>query len=81
MICRFAGPTSGTVARRQSSLNSPRDRLAGLCRLRNNVADVLHEPLKIIPGLHEHGHLEPQAAQIKFLCWLEAVGGANSPPG
>ena len=79
MTWRFAGPTSEPVARAHSSLDLPSDRLAGLCRLPNNAADVLRKPLKTISGLHEHGHLGQLAAQIKFLCCLEAVGGANSP--
>ena len=68
MTWRFAGPTSGTMARAYSSLNSPRDRLANVCRLRNNVVDVLREPLKTTEELHEPGRLLTAAAQIKFLC-------------
>ena len=48
MSCRFAGPTSGTVARAYSSLDSPCNRLALVCRLRNIVTDVLQEPLKMM---------------------------------
>ena len=46
LTCRFAGLTGGTVARAHSSLDSPRDRLAAVCRLRNNVHDVVRELLK-----------------------------------
>ena len=68
MTWRFAGPTSGTMARAYSSLNSQCDRLANVCRLRNNVVDVLREPLKTTEELHEPGRLVTAAAQIKFLC-------------
>jgi hypothetical protein len=81
MTCRFAGPTSGTVARAYSSLDSPRDRLATVCRLRNNVVDVLREPLKTTEELHEPGRLMPAAAQIKFSCCWQAVGSADSATG
>ena len=57
MTWRFADPTSGTVARAYSSLDSPCDRLATVCRLRNNVVDVLREPLKTTEELHEPGRL------------------------
>ena len=43
ITCGFADPSSGTVARAHSSLDSPRFDLAGVCRLRNDVADVLRE--------------------------------------
>ena len=43
MTCGVAGPTSGIVARAYSLLDSPRFDLAGVCRLRNDVADVLRE--------------------------------------
>ena len=81
MTWRFAGPTSGTVARAYSSLDSPRDRLATVCRLRNNVVDVLREPLKTTEELHEPGRLMPAAAQIKFSCCWQAVGSADSATG
>ena len=44
---RFAGPTSGTVAHTHSSLDSPSCDLDGVCRLRNDVFDVLRELLKM----------------------------------
>ena len=53
ITCGFAGPTSGTVARSHSSLDRPRFDLAGVCRLRNDVADVLRELLKIIVTDHD----------------------------
>ena len=81
MTCRFAGPTSGTVARAYSSLDSPRDRLATVCRLRNNVVDVLREPLKTTEELHEPGRLMLAAAQIKFSCCWHGVRSADSATG
>ena len=81
MTWRFAGPTSGTVARAYSSLDSPRDRLAMVCRLRNNVVDVLQEPLKTTEELHEPGRPVTAAAQIKFSCCWQAVGSADSATG
>ena len=81
MTWRFAGPTSGTVARAYSLLDSPRDRLATVCRLRNNVVDVLREPVKITEELHEPGRLVTAAAQIKFSCCWQAVGSADSATG
>ena len=81
MTWRFAGPTSGTLARAYSSLDSPRDRLATVCRLRNNVVDVLQEPLKTTEELHEHGQLVTAAAQIKFSCYWQVVGSADSATG
>ena len=77
MTCRFAGPTSGTVACSQSLLDSPSGRLTVVCRLWNNVADVLHESLKDIPGLHDHLDLELSSNQIKLSCYPEVVGGAK----
>jgi hypothetical protein len=47
MTWRFAGPTSGIVARAHSSLDSPRFDLAVVCRMRINVDDVLRELLKM----------------------------------
>ena len=46
MTCRFAGLTSGIVARAYSLLDSPRFDLAVVCRMQNNVDDVLRELLK-----------------------------------
>ena len=66
IIWRFAGPASGTVARAYSSLDSPSCDLAGVCRLRNDVVDVLRELLNIITELHEPGRLVSAAVQIKF---------------
>ena len=64
--CSFADPTSGTVPRSHSSLDRPRFDLAGVCRLRNDVADVLREVLKMVWKLHEHGTPTTAAFQIKF---------------
>ena len=66
------------MARAYSSLDSPRDRLATVCRLRNNVVDVLREPLKTTEELHEPGRPVTAAAQIKFSCCWQAVGSADS---
>ena len=66
MTFRFADPASGIVARAHSSLDSPRFDLAGVCRLRNDVADVLREVLKMVWKLHEHGTPTTAAFQIKF---------------
>ena len=68
LTCRFAGPTSGTVARAHSSLDSLSCGLDGVCRLRNVVVDVLRKPLKITCELHQPGRLKAAATQIKFLC-------------
>ena len=46
-------------------------------RLRNGVLDLLHEPLKCISELHEHGRLKLAAVQITFLCYWQAVRGAD----
>ena len=78
---RFAGPTSGTVARSHGSLDRRRARLAVVCRLRNYVIVVLRELLKIITELHEYGRLVTAAAQIKFLCYWHAVRSADSATG
>jgi len=77
MTCGFAGLTSGTVARAHSSPHSQRCDLADVCRLRNDVADVLRELLKIITGLHEHGRLGAAAFQIIFSCYWLVVRGAD----
>jgi|SouAtlMetagenome_1021521.scaffolds.fasta_scaffold330340_1 hypothetical protein len=58
MTWRIAGPTSGTVTRTHRSLDSPRCRLAGVCRLRNVVLDVLREPLKGMTELQQPVRLE-----------------------
>ena len=50
-------------------------------RLRNNVVDVLREPLKTGEELHEPGWLVTAAAQIKFLCYWQAVGSTDSATG
>ena len=81
MTWRFAGPTSGIVPRACSLLDSLRNRLAAVCRLRNNVADVLQEPLKTTEELHEPERLVTAAAQIKFSCCWQAVGSADSATG
>ena len=77
MTCRFAGLTSGIVARAYSLLDSPRFDLAGVCRLRNNVADVLRELLKITSGLQEHETIEAAGASPVFMCYLSSVSRAN----
>ena len=66
ITCGFADPSSGTVAHAHSSLDSPRFDLAGVCRLQNDVADVLREVLKMAWKLHEHGTPTTAAFQIKF---------------
>ena len=81
LTCRFAGLTGGTVARAHSSLDSPRDRLAAVCRLRNNVDEVVRELLVGKPGLQVCGRLEPAASLISFMCYWAAVRSADSPPG
>ena len=81
MTWRFSGPTSSNMARDYSSVNSPRDRLATVCRLQNNVVDMLREPLKTTEELHEPGWLETAAAQIKCSCYWQAVGSADSATG
>ena len=77
ITCGFAGPTSGTVARSHSSLDRPRFDLAGVCRLRNDVADVLRELLKIISGPQEHEVPERAGAWLVFPCYLQHVSRAN----
>ena len=67
------------MARAYSSLDSPRDRLATVCRLRNDVIVVLRELLNIITELHEPGRLVTAAAQIKFSCCWQAVSSAELP--
>ena len=79
MTCGFAGSTSGTVARTQSSLDSPSCDLHGVCRLWNVVVDVLRKPLKITCELHQPGRLKAAATQIKFLCSWQVVHGAHPP--
>ena len=73
----FAGPTSGTVARSHSSLDRPRSDLAGVCRLRNDVAEVLRELLKIISGPQEHEVPERAGAWLVFPCYFQHVNRAN----
>ena len=75
----FAGPTIGTVARSYSSHDRPRFDLAGVCRLRNDVADVLRELLKIIPRHQVHGITAPAAAWLLFPCCWQSVCSANLP--
>ena len=79
LSCHFAGPTSGTVARAHSSLDSLRFDLTGVCRLRNDVADVLRKLLKIIPELHEQGRLRAAAVQMKCPRPCQVVRSANQP--
>ena len=81
VIWRFAAQTSGAVARAHSSLDSPRDRLAAVCRLRNNVDEVVRELLVDKPELQVCGRLEPAASLISFPCCWTAVRSADSPPG
>ena len=81
LTCRFAGLTGGTVARAHSSLDSPRDCLASVCRLRNNVNEVVRELLMDKPELQVCGRPEPAASLISFLCYWAAVRSADSPPG
>ena len=50
-----------------------------MCRLRNDIADVLRELLKIITGLHEHGRLGAATVQIKYLRSWQAVRSADQP--
>ena len=52
-----------------------------MCRLRNNVVDVLREPLKTTEELHEPGRPVTAAAQIKFSCCWQAVRSADSATG
>ena len=73
----FAGPTSGTLARSYSSHDRPRFDLAGVCRLRNDVADVLRELLKIISGPQEHEVPERAGAWLVFPCYFQHVSRAN----
>ena len=73
----FAGPTSGTVARSYNSHNRPCFDLAGVCRLRNDVADVLRELLKIISGPQEHEVPERAGAWLVFPCYFQHVSRAN----
>jgi hypothetical protein len=77
--CRFAGSTSGTMSRAYSSLDSPCNRLALVCRLRNIVADVVRELLNIISQLHEHGRRTLTATNINVLLCRQTVHGAELP--
>ena len=77
--CRFAGSMSGTVARVYSSLDSPCNRLALVCRLRNIIADVVREPLNIISQLHENGRRTLTATNINGLLYWRTVHGAELP--
>ena len=79
MSCRFAGPTSGTVARAYSSLDSPCNRLALVCRLRNIVDDLLRELPMSMTGLHEHELLRHSSLGLEFSSHLQLVRSANSP--
>ena len=79
MSCRFAGPTSGTVARAYSSLDSPCNRLALVCRLRNIVDDLLREPLKDKPQLQLPGRLMAATCQIMFSRYQQTVRSAEQP--
>jgi hypothetical protein len=75
--CRFAGSMSGTVARVYSSLDSPCNRLALVCRLRNIIADVVREPLNIISQLHENGRRTLTATNINGLLYWRTVHSAD----
>ena len=77
--CRFAGSMSGTVARVYSSLDSPCNRLALVCRLRNIIADVVREPLNIISQLHENGRRTLTATNINGLLYWRTVHSAELP--
>ena len=79
ITCGFAGPTSGTVARSHSSLDRPCFDLPGVCRLRNDVVDVLRELLKTITELHEHGRLGAAALQMKYPRSWQVVRSADQP--
>ena len=79
MVCRFAGPTSGTVARAHTSLNSRCDQLAAVCRLRNDVNDLLRELPMSMTGLHEYVLLRPSALGLEFSSYLQAVRSAKPP--
>ena len=59
---RFAGPTSGAVARPHSWLDLPRDRLALVSRLRNDADHVLRE----LPELQVLGRPVITAAETKL---------------
>ena len=72
---RFAGPTSGAVARYHSLLDLPRDRLALVSRLRNDADDVLQE----LPELHVLGRPVTAAAETKFPGYWQAVYRADLP--
>ena len=75
--CRFAGSMSCTVARVYSSLDSPCNRLALVCRLRNIIADVVREPLNIISQLHENGRRTLTATNINGLLYWRTVHSAD----
>ena len=47
--------------------------------MRNDIADVLRELVKIITGLHEHGRLGAATVQIKYLRSWQAVRSADQP--
>jgi hypothetical protein len=78
-IWRFAGPTSGTVARAHGSLDSPSCDLDVVCRLRKVVVDVLQKPVKMSCELHQPGRLVLGAFRIKLPCSRQAVSGAHPP--
>ena len=50
-----------------------------MCRLRNDVANVLQKLLKGSCDLQVPGRLKPAAAQTKFLCCQQAVRSADPP--
>ena len=65
---------SGTVARSHSSLDRLRFELTGVCRFRNDAADMLRELLK------SSSELQPlHSGSSSFLSHLQAVRSANLP--
>ena len=79
MTWRFAGPTSGIMARAHSSLDSPRFDLAVVCRMRNDVDDLLREPLKHQQQLQQPGRHMPASGLIMFPCCRQTVRSAVTP--
>lgn len=50
-----------------------------MCRLRNDVFDVLRELLKSISGPQEDEIFEADAAWLVFPCYQQSVSSANTP--
>ena len=79
ITCGLAGPTSGTVARAHSSLDSSSCDSDIVCRLRKVVVDMLRKPVKMSCELHQPGRLVLAAFRIKFPCSQQAVSGTHPP--